>query len=138
MSSIVGDIYTLQAKYGFNHEPLDMQKLLFRGEQMEEELSEFEEAVNQGDAEGIVDALIDLTVFALGTLAIAGVDIQEAWDEVHFANMAKERGVKPGREQSEGWDLIKPQDWRAPDHANNTGFLNDIYSAFAVPKVRQQ
>jgi predicted HAD superfamily Cof-like phosphohydrolase len=138
MSSIVGDIYTLQAKYGFNHEPLDIQKLRFRGEQIEEELSEFGEAVNQGDAEGIVDALIDLTVFALGTLAIAGVDIQEAWDEVHFANMAKERGVKPGRDQSEGWDLIKPKDWRAPDHANNTGFLNDIYGSPTMREVWEQ
>lgn len=125
MSTIVADVYALQAKYGFNHQPLDFGKLHFRGEQIEEELSEYGAALAAGDAEGMVDALIDITVFALGTLAIAGVDIQEAWDEVHLANMAKERGVKPGREQSGGWDLIKPEDWSEPDHAGNTGFIDD-------------
>jgi len=125
MSSIVGDIYTLQAKYGFNKDTLTKDKLLFRHAQMSEELGEYLEAVNDNNAEEAVDALVDLTVFALGTLAIAGVDIQEAWDEVHYANMSKERGVKPGREQSGGWDLIKPSDWEAPDHAGNTGFISD-------------
>jgi hypothetical protein len=125
MSTIVGDVYALQAKYGFNHEPLTFGKLCFRGEQMEEELSEYGAALAAGDAEGVVDSLIDLTVFALGTLAIAGVDIQEAWDEVHIANMSKERGTKVGREQSKGWDLIKPDNWSAPEHAGNTGFISE-------------
>lgn len=132
MSSIVADVYALQAKYGFNHEPLTLGKLYFRGEQMEEELSEFGAAVAANDHEGIVDSLIDLTVFALGTLALLGVDIQEAWDEVHLANMAKERGVKPGREQSGGWDLIKPEGWTEPTHDGNTGFLSDIFSTSSV------
>lgn len=137
MSTIVADVYALQAKYGFNHSPFDIQKLWFRGEQMEEELSEFGEAVSQGDADAVVDALIDLTVFALGTLAIAGVDIQEAWDEVHVANMSKERGTKPGRENSGGWDLIKPEDWEAPSHDGNTGFISDIFSSSTVREVRK-
>ena len=132
MSSIVGDIYALQAKYGFNHEPIDAAKLFFRGEQIEEELNEYFEALHASDAEGVVDALIDLTVFALGTLAIAGVDIQDAWDEVHIANMSKIRGVKKGREQSGGWDLIKPEDWSAPDHAGNTGFISEVFSSHSV------
>ncbi|MEE4247098.1 MAG: nucleoside triphosphate pyrophosphohydrolase family protein [Kangiellaceae bacterium] len=136
MSTIVGDIYALQAKYGFNHEPITMEKLWFRGEQMEEELSEYGAALAAGDTEDVVDALIDLTVFALGTLAIAGVDIQEAWDEVHMANMAKERGVKPGRENSGGWDLIKPEGWSAPKHDGNTGFIDDVFSSPAVREVR--
>lgn len=136
MSTIVADVYALQAKYGFNHQPLDINKLHFRGEQIEEELSEYGAALSQGDAEGMVDALIDITVFALGTLAIAGVDIQEAWDEVHIANMAKERGIKPGREQSGGWDLIKPDDWSAPEHDGNTGFISDVFSPSTMREVR--
>ena len=136
MSTIVADVYALQAKYGFNHQPLDINKLHFRGEQIEEELSEYGAALSQGDAARMVDALIDITVFALGTLAIAGVDIQEAWDEVHIANMAKERGIKPGREQSGGWDLIKPDDWSAPEHDGNTGFISDVFSPSAMREVR--
>jgi predicted HAD superfamily Cof-like phosphohydrolase len=132
MSTIVADAYALQAKYGFNHEPISFGKLHFRGEQLEEELSEYGAALAAGDAEGAVDALIDITVFALGTLAIAGVDIQEAWDEVHLANMSKVRGTKKGREQSGGWDLIKPEDWSAPDHAGNTGFISEVFSSHSV------
>ena len=132
MSTIVADVYALQAKYGFNHEKLDIRKLHFRGEQIEEELEEYGAALAAGDADGMVDALIDITVFALGTLAIAGVDIQEAWDEVHMANMSKERGVKPGREQSGGWDLIKPKDWSAPNHEGNTGFIGDVCGSSAL------
>lgn len=132
MSTIVADVYALQAKYGFNHEPINFGKLHFRGEQLEEELSEYGAALAAGDAEGAVDALIDITVFALGTLAIAGVDIQEAWDEVHLANMSKVRGTKKGREQSGGWDLIKPEDWSAPDHAGNTGFISEVFSSHSV------
>ena len=132
MSTIVADVYALQAKYGFNHEPISLGKLHFRGEQLEEELSEYGAALAAGDAEGAVDALIDITVFALGTLAIAGVDIQEAWDEVHLANMSKVRGIKKGREQSGGWDLIKPEDWSAPDHAGNTGFISEVFSSHSV------
>jgi len=133
MSSIVADVYALQAKYGFNHTPLTLDKLHFRGDQMEEELSEFGAALAASDIEGVVDSLVDLTVFALGTLALLGVDVQEAWDEVHLANMAKERGIKPGREHSGGWDLIKPEGWTEPNHAGNTGFLVDIFSS---PYVR--
>lgn len=132
MSTIVGDVYALQAKYGFNHEPITANKLFFRGEMMEEELSEYFTALHACDSEGVVDALIDLTVFALGTLAIAGVDIQDAWDEVHIANMSKVRGVKKGREQSGGWDLIKPEDWRTPNHAGNTGFISEVFNSHSV------
>ena len=62
MSTIVADVYALQAKYGFNHEPISFGKLHFRGEQLEEELSEYGAALAAGDAEGAVDALIDITV----------------------------------------------------------------------------
>jgi len=129
MSSIVADSYALQAKYGFNHAPLDAEKLAFRLDQIEEEQTELVTAFAKRDAEGVVDALVDITVFALGTLAIAGVDVQKAWNEVHMANMAKERGVKKGREQSGGWDLIKPKDWRGPKHEGNTGFISDIFAS---------
>ena len=75
MSTLVADVYALQAKYGFNHEPLNSEKLALRVDQVEEEFDELLQAFQDKDAEGMVDALIDITVFALGTLAIAGVDV---------------------------------------------------------------
>mgnify|MGYP001421094162 FL=1 len=125
MSTLVADVYALQAKYGFNHEPLNREKLALRVDQVEEEFDELLSAFSENDAEAMVDALIDITVFALGTLAIAGVDVEEAWQEVHLANMSKIRGTKEGRDHSGGWDLIKPKNWEAPDHGNNLGFIPD-------------
>lgn len=125
MSTLVSDVYALQAKYGFNHEPLNSEKLALRVDQVEEEFDELLQAFQDKDAEGMVDALIDITVFALGTLAIAGVDVEEAWQEVHMANMSKIRGTKEGRDHSGGWDLIKPKNWEAPNHAGNLGFIPD-------------
>lgn len=74
------------------------------------------------DPEEIVDGLIDLTVFAVGTLDVFNVDANKAWDTVHRANMNKSTGVKPGRPNPFGLpDLIKPADWVAPSHAGNHG-----------------
>lgn len=74
------------------------------------------------DPEEIVDGLIDLSVFAIGTLDVFNVDAQTAWDTVHRANMNKSVGVKPGRPNPFGLpDLIKPADWVAPSHKYNHG-----------------
>jgi len=52
------------------------------------------------------------------------VDPYKAWDAVHKANMAKVVGVKPSRPNPLGLpDLIKPEDWSAPDHTGNHGIL---------------
>lgn len=128
MSTLIEDIEHLTTKYGFDQEKLDIAKLYFRGKLLEEEFDEYLLAVRDRDAEGTVDALVDLTVVALGTLAIIGVDIQKAWNEVHKANMAKERGIKPGRESSGGFDLIKPPGWTGPDHSGNHGRLKALFA----------
>lgn len=123
MSTLVEDIEELTTKFGFRDEPLTKKKMWFRLSLLEEELNELKTAVYTDNAEEIVDSLIDLTVVALGTLAIANVDIQEAWNEVHRANISKKRGIKPGREASGGFDLIKPEGWKGPEHEGNTGRL---------------
>ena len=81
-----------------------------------------------GDAEEIVDGLIDLCVVAIGTLDAFNVDGNKAWDEVLKANMQKEVGVKESRPNPLGLpDLIKPEGWEAPSHKGNYGDLpNDI------------
>lgn len=128
MSTIVEDIEQLTTEFEFDKEPLSLGKLYFRGQLLQEELNEYLEGVYFRNDDDVVDALIDLTVVALGTLAILKVDIQKAWDEVHRANMAKERGIKPGREQSGGFDLIKPAGWTAPYHEDNTGRLEAFFA----------
>jgi hypothetical protein len=42
--------------------------------------------------------------------------------------MSKVRGIKPGREQSGGFDVIKPEGWKGPNHEDNHGKLREIFS----------
>ena len=103
-----------------------LQMLSFRHKFLEEEFNELDDSIVSGDAEGVVDALIDLIVVAAGTLDAFGVDGHKAWDEVHRANMRKVPGVKPERPNPLGLpDMIKPEGWEPPDHEGNTGTLVD-------------
>ena len=127
MSTLIEDITELTKRYQFNDGDPTLKKLNFRLDLLTEELNEIKLAAGSADAEEVVDGLIDITVVALGTLAAFDIDIQEAWNEVHRANMSKERGIKPGREHSGGYDLIKPTDWRPPNHDGNTGRLEAVF-----------
>lgn len=126
----VKDIHGMHDKFGV-HTWLEankdnkeiMEKLLqFRLDFLDEELNETRQAIENSDAEEIVDGLIDLCVVAIGTLDIFGVDSHKAWDEILKANMAKEPGVKPNRPNPLGLpDLMKPDGWVGPSHEGNHG-----------------
>lgn len=65
-----------------------------------------------------VDALIDLTIFALGGLYRLGLSNQQAIDcfnAVMDANMEKRAGQKVGRVIGEVADAIKPEGWVGPE-----------------------
>lgn len=131
MSDWAHDINMMHHKFGV-HEWFEknkddkelMQKYLsFRLKMCMEEMNEtIDAALFDKDPEEIVDGLIDMCVFAIGTLDVFGVDANTAWDRVYEANMAKEPGVKPGRPNKFGLpDLMKPQGWTAPNHEDNHG-----------------
>ncbi|NNK82865.1 MAG: hypothetical protein HKO92_07060 [Flavobacteriaceae bacterium] len=99
----------------------------FRLSMIREELDETDEAFINSDPEEVVDGIIDLLVFAIGTLEIFGVDAEKAWNEVYKANIVKTPGVKESRPNPFGFpDLIKPEGWRAPSHKGNHGILNEV------------
>jgi|TARA_A100001515_G_scaffold97034_1_gene77940 hypothetical protein len=100
----------------------------FRISMMEEELAETKKAVQDKNAEEVVDGIIDLCVFAIGTLEVFGVDANKAWDQVYHANMSKEVGVKEGRPNPLGLpDLVKPEGWEGPSHEGNHGNITDAF-----------
>ena len=102
--------------------------LRFRLSMCKEELDETLDAIDKNDPEEIVDGLIDLCVFAIGTLDVFGVDANKAWDSIYEANMAKSPGVKEGRPNPFGLpDLIKPEGWQGPSHEDNHGDLNNCF-----------
>ena len=101
--------------------------LRFRLRMVKEEYDETEQALADGDAEEFVDGIIDLMVFAAGTLDVIGVDAQKAWDAVHKANMKKTVGTKSERFNEFGFpDLVKPKSWKAPSHKGNHGLLDGL------------
>lgn len=138
----VQDMAEMHQKYGVNEwfeqnkdDNVLMSKYLqFRMLMINEELHETLQAVNMGNQEEIVDGLIDLCVFAIGTLDVFGVDANKAWDAIYEANMNKKVGVKPGRPNPFGLpDLLKPAGWQGPNHEDNHGEL-----AVAEQKIRDR
>jgi|TARA_A100001388_G_scaffold244943_1_gene203069 predicted HAD superfamily Cof-like phosphohydrolase len=129
------DISDMHQKFGVNkwftknksNKELMKKYLMFRMLMLNEELHETMQAVNSENPEEIVDGLIDICVFAIGTLNVLEVDADKAWDAIHNANMAKEPGVKAGRPNPFGMpDLLKPEGWKGPDHSDNHGSISDI------------
>lgn len=117
----VADNLDMHDQYGFQRatDKQDLETLKkhyqFRLSMIAEEYDELNKAKTAEDA---VDAIIDLCVFAIGTLNLFGVDANAAWNEVHRANMSKGVGIKEGRPNPLGLpDLIKPPGWRGPDYS---------------------
>jgi len=133
-SNWVNDMYHMHNKFGVrewfeankDNKELMASYLRFRLDMCREELDETCDAAMAGDPEEIVDGLIDLCVFAIGTLDVFGVDAQTAWNAVYEANVTKQPGVKPGRPNPFGLpDLLKPEGWTAPTHEGNHGDLSN-------------
>ena len=127
----VKDMNDMHAKFGVREvvSKMDANKLTefleFRIGCLQEELDELKAAQNGDDA---VDALIDLSVFAIGTLDLFGIDAEMAWNRVYAANISKEVGIKEARPNPMGLpDLIKPAGWTAPTHKDNIGAFEKIY-----------
>lgn len=131
----VQDIRDMHAKFSVREIVAQLPKeqlhkyLKFRLEMMQEEVTEAFDAFEAGDADGVVDALIDNCVFTIGTLDAFNIDSYEAWARVHEKNMMKEPGVKPERPNPYGFpDMIKPEGWTAPTHEDNVGLIRKALS----------
>lgn len=136
-SEWVSDIRGMHDHFGVNPviRSFDKEKLAlflkFRLDFLQEEIDEAKKAATSGDpaqAEDIVDAMIDLCVVAIGTLNAFDVDADEAWSRVHEKNMEKTPGIKASRPNPLGLpDLIKPEGWTPPTHADNVGLLAKVF-----------
>jgi predicted HAD superfamily Cof-like phosphohydrolase len=94
-----------------------------------EEMQEINDAHEQCDDDGVVDGIVDLVVFAIGTLELMNVDFAEAWWRVFEANMNKKLGIKESRPNPFGLpDLVKGPDFVSPQHKDNIGLLETAYA----------
>jgi predicted HAD superfamily Cof-like phosphohydrolase len=93
---------------------------------LHEEAIELQEAHDNADFIGCVDALIDTIYFAIGGLHKLGLGREDAvrvFELVHNANMSKKRGQKESRATGDAADAIKPDDWVAPEDAIRSYFF---------------
>jgi len=87
-----------------------------RIQMMLEELREYADAVLRGDLATQADSLVDLEYFALGTAVTSGFPHDEIFDEVHRANMEKERVANADESvRLNKLDVKKPEGWQPPD-----------------------
>lgn len=110
-------VHKMHEKFGINYvgppRHLDREEKAFRIVCLREEVSEYEDAKTKQDE---LDALIDLTVFALGTLDRHGYPFLRPFIKVMRANMKKELAQKTSNsKRSFEIDLVKPEGWQAPD-----------------------
>ena len=132
------DMHMMHQYYGVNDavENLSADNLTsfikFRYDFLQEEVNEGKAAIIERNSEEIVDSLIDIIVVAAGTLDLLQVDFQKAWFEVLQANMTKRVGIKESRPNPLSLpDLIKPDNWCAPDHTGNHGLIEKAFSDHA-------
>lgn len=134
-SNLIADIAEMHAKFGVNTAVAgfanDKEKLRafleFRAKFIGEEYTELLTAIGENDADGVVDAFIDLVVVAIGSLDALNIDAHTAWDRVLVANMSKSPGSNPTRPNAFGLpDMVKPANFEAPDHTDNIGYLSNI------------
>ena len=134
-NDLIRDIAEMHAKYGVNEKVRSLSNdhlrkfLEFRYQFLQEEMTELRDSIDKNDADGIVDAIIDLLVVGIGTLDAFDVETQKAWDRVLVANLNKSVGVKATRPNELGLpDLIKNEGWVAPVHHDNIGLLEKALS----------
>lgn len=114
-STIVGLVEKMHEKFGItsNQVAFSKEEKEFRIAAMREEIDEYIESETKEDE---LDAIVDLIVFALGTLERSGMisAFEEAFKRVMEANMKKELGANQKRGSFQ-LDLKKPEGWAAPD-----------------------
>jgi predicted HAD superfamily Cof-like phosphohydrolase len=120
MTDLFKDIREFHENFGLSHDQGprhlndDMQE--FRILFMREELIEYIDACVMGDQAKQLDALVDLAYVVLGTAYLHGFPFNEAWAEVHLANMRKIRAMKSEEsKRGSSYDIVKPAGWVGPD-----------------------
>lgn len=79
---------------------------------LREELTELEKAVQENNLADQADALVDITYVAMGTGVLMALPWRQLWNDVHRANMSKERLTDPLLGHKVG--IGKPNGWVGP------------------------
>lgn len=87
-----------------------------RADFIQEELKELYKALETPyKLDEVVDALVDIVYVTKGTAVMMGLQWGNHFDEVHYCNQNKERGLNKKRPELP-YDFIKPTGWKGPNH----------------------
>lgn len=114
------------------------EQLLARAEWLHEEAEELVEAIKAGDMVGVLDALGDSAYFAVGGYVVLGHNMNDFWENIQDANMAKldpETG-EPIIRESDG-KVMKPEGWVAPEARHEVTLANAVRAAKTESAARQ-
>jgi len=121
MSKFVEDVQEFHKKFGLptaiNEPHLASEDVMnFRLGFLMEELDEIADGYDRDNLEDVADGIIDLIYVAVGTGLFLGLPLDRLWDEVHQANMHKERAESSeDSKRNSSFDVVKPAGWKAPD-----------------------
>jgi predicted HAD superfamily Cof-like phosphohydrolase len=115
-SKVMDLVKAMHQKFGIENttgaNQLTVEEKEFRSAAMLEELNEYIAADTLVDQ---YDALLDLIVFAVGTLERHGFPLLAGFEKVMEANMAKELGQNGEKRGGFKRDLVKPEGWTPPE-----------------------
>jgi predicted HAD superfamily Cof-like phosphohydrolase len=92
---------------------LELDPMQKRIDFIQEEFDELADAYRHQDLAKVADALVDLTYVIKGTAVMMGIDVvtwTDLWNEVHSANMRKEKT----NTDDYHFGLHKPAGWKPP------------------------
>lgn len=120
-SRIVEDINDFIYKFGLDSTIVEassneekLQVVLKRIEHLAEELEEIKQSCGPSriDTVALVDGLVDLVYIAIGTVQMLGLNFDDHWKAVHYANMSKVRVNDP---ETHKFGISKPAGWIGPE-----------------------
>lgn len=122
MSTVYQMVREFHEKFGLHYQgpprrlPDDIR--LVKTRHIYEEFTELLNSVDDHNLEKTLDALVDMVYVIVGYAYLSGLPFDEAFLEVHAANMRKVRCERP-EDSSRGttFDVIKPPGWVPPNLA---------------------
>lgn len=131
-SRIVEDIDDFIAKFGLAEAYIEADGAVERNlvirkriAHLKEEIQEIEDAIDPAnrarDTVALVDGLVDLVYIAIGTVQMMGLEFDDHWKAVHYANMSKVRVHDPDTHK---FGIKKPEGWIGPEGEHKRLIVN--------------
>ena len=122
LNSCVDMVREFQERFGQGYDggprELPASVASLRKKLINEESGELVLAIDRGELDEQLDALVDMLYVTVGTATAMGFGnvLDEAFRRVHEANMRKVLVPdRHGSKRDSAWDIVKPEGWTKPD-----------------------